>query len=748
MPANQQDGLMPMDARNTYQGGAGSTGSPSSYGGGSGGSPTGGLSPMNLLHIILRRWVTVLLVGLFSGLGGILYTQLAVPFYVAEAQLEMAALRPRVTSNEAIFEDSAGAHDTDAIFNTRFAKFKSPAMERLATHEYLTRYPDHTITKNGAEIGRYTLAEWVQDVNWYKDSGANIVYVSYESSDPKFAARLVNVMTHCAGLLMDQENKALSDEAVKWLVSQADEQWGSLEEVEQQLINIREELQLDSVQRRQTVLEQSLLAVFQEKEVLISGLVSRKTVYEFIFGLKETDPNLETLPTGLPKEEQLVELNRAWRTARNELLLAADRYTEIHPEYRAAEEKEARARGRSEQFIDLSAMAVLNEIKLLEKQVDQIDDRIEIMKSEMAELGQLLDSSTQRLQILQRKRDATDNAYQTMLRRIGEAQISADESMAYTQVIRNASIPRVPVRPRKMQAIAVSIVLGVFAGSALTVVLALWADKIASVNDLKALNLNVLGTIPTQKKVDSRAELATIGLRDRFSHMVEIFAGINALISSDKYIGRTQVMLIASIMPGEGKSISACNLAISSALNGSRTLLIDGDLRRPQLANVFDINEEHPSLLEWLSDNGAKLRHDQLVSAGIIENLDVITSRHLKEINPAELLGRGQLAELLDWAREHYDRVIIDSPPLGPVGDAQVFANQADSVILVSRIGKTSRRGLKFALTRLHEIDAPVLGCIANDVPHSLAGLFGGADGYGYAHGYSGSYKSYGREDS
>ncbi len=334
-----------------------------------------------------------------------------------------------------------------------------------------------------------------------------------------------------------------------------------------------------------------------------------------------------------------------------------------------------------------------------------------------------------------------------MLRRMEEARLSADENMAYTKVIRNASVPRIPVRPRKMRVVAMSCFLGVLVGAGLAIALAFFTDKIEVVSDLKALGLNVLGTIPSQKKVDSRVELATIGLRDKFSHMVEIFAGINALVSSDKYIDRTQVMLICSIMPGEGKTISACNLAISSALNGSRTLLIDGDLRRPQLVNIFKVDEEHPSLLEWLSNGKHELRHDQLVSAGIIENLDVITSRHLQEINPAELLGRGQLAELLDWARGEYDRVIIDSPPLGPVGDAQVLANHADSVVMISRIGRTRRRGLQFALARFREIDAHVLGCIANDVPHSLSGLFGGAEGYGYAYGYGGSYKSYGRDE-
>ncbi len=702
---------------------------------------------MNLLRIVLRRWVIVVLLAIAGGLIGTLYVQQTVPIFLAKAEIKMSVRRPRVINNEAVFEDSSANRDSDVIFNTRFAEFRSPAMEKLAAQEYLERYPDRATVRGGAGIGRYTLSTWIRDVSWYKDPSANIVYVSYESSDPEFAAELVNVLTHCAGVLMMQENQALSDEAVKWLISQVEEQRESLEEVEKQLASIRKELQLGSLEQRKTTLDLSLASVSQEKEEAISRLASRKTVCEFVSGLKDTDPNLEILPTGLPKEEQLNELIQDWKTANNELLLMADRYTEIHPDYRTAQEKETRVRKRLGQFIELSTKAILNEIALLGKQVKQIDLRIGLMRSESIELEQSLVSGTQRLQRLERKRDAADNAYQSMLRRMEEARLSADENMAYTKVIRNASVPRIPVRPRKMRVVAMSCFLGVLVGAGLAIALAFFTDKIEVVSDLKALGLNVLGTIPSQKKVDSRVELATIGLRDKFSHMVEIFAGINALVSSDKYIDRTQVMLICSIMPGEGKTISACNLAISSALNGSRTLLIDGDLRRPQLVNIFKVDEEHPSLLEWLSNGKHELRHDQLVSAGIIENLDVITSRHLQEINPAELLGRGQLAELLDWARGEYDRVIIDSPPLGPVGDAQVLANHADSVVMISRIGRTRRRGLQFALARFREIDAHVLGCIANDVPHSLSGLFGGAEGYGYAYGYGGSYKSYGRDE-
>jgi len=737
-----------MGSGEIHQGRAESADPSSDYRGEQAGGPVGGMDFIRLFHIVLRRWMTVVLLSIAGMLGGILYTQLVSPVYKAHAEFEMSVRRPRVINNEAVFEDNNFSRDTDAIFNTRFAKFKSPAMEKLATREYIERYGNLTRTPNGLGIGRYALALWIrEDVNWSKDPNANIVRVSYESSDPEFSSQLVNVLTHCAGVLMMKENQALSDEAVKWLISQVDEQRTSLEGVEKQLASIREEVQIDSLQQRKTALGQSLVSVSQEKEDLISQLTSRKTVYDFVSGLRDADLDLEMLPTGLPKEEQLNELIRTWRGANDELLLVADRYTELHPEYRKAEEKEARSRGRLEQFITLSSMAVQNKIELLEKQVKQVDKRIDAMKSEALELEQKLASGMQQIQRVERKRDAADNAYQSMLRRMEEARMSADENMAYTKVIRNAEVPRIPVRPRKLRVLVFAIIFGFLAGCGLAIVMEFWLDKVSSVNDLKMLGLNVLGTIPTQKKIDSRGELATIGLRDKFNHLVEIFSGINALICSDKYIEQTKMLLICSIFPGEGKTVSACNLAISSALNGARTLLFDGDLRRPQLSNIFNISEDHPSLLEWLSNGKGELSHEQLISKDIIENLDVITSRPLKEINPAELLGRSQLAELLTWARGRYDRVIIDSPPLGPVGDALVFANQADSVVVISRVGKTRRRALRFVLARFHETEVPVLGCIANDVPHSLSGLFGGAEGYGYAYGYSGSYKSYGRDE-
>jgi hypothetical protein len=153
----------------------------------------------------------------------------------------MNVRRPKVINNEAVFDDGS-AQNEDVVFNTRFKKFKSPAMERLATEEYFKRYPEDEKTDQGGSIAKYMLAIWIRDVNWHKDASANIVYVSYFSENPEFAAKLVNVLSHCAGKLMMDENKAVSDEAVKWLITQLEDQRSELEQVESQLADIRDEL--------------------------------------------------------------------------------------------------------------------------------------------------------------------------------------------------------------------------------------------------------------------------------------------------------------------------------------------------------------------------------------------------------------------------------------------------------------------------------------------------------------------------
>ncbi|WP_372808466.1 GumC family protein [Pontiella sp.] len=728
----------PMYHRSSY-------GEPAYYAAAYGGEPGDeeGIDLLKLLRVLLRRWYTVAIFLVVGGLAAWLYGQKATPIYQAEAELEMSVRRPKVINSQAVYDDtSSSMSDTDAIINTRFAKFRSPAMERMAIEEYQKRFP-------GEERSVQALSYYVREnISWSKDRRSNIVRVSTLSPDPRFAAQLVNVLSFCAGALMIQENQALSDGAVQWLHAQVEEQRSSLDGVEKQLATLRSSIQLDSLGQRKDALGAALNKVAAEKSTIENKLEARKATYDFVVEILTEKQDVEKLPSGLPKEAEINALITVWRKARNELEKCTDTYTEHHPEYQRLHTEERRARKEVEDFIAISGEAIKNEIRLLERQLEQLVRRVETMEQESISLEQKLVNGEQQLISLERRREAADDAYRAILQRMEQARMSADENTAFINIIREATIPRNPVKPRKLVILALGLFIGTLFGAGLAFLIEFWSDKITLVGDLKDLNLNILGTIPSQKNVETRRDLATIGLKDKFSHVFEIFAGINTLVSADRYKDRTHVILICSVMPGEGKTISSCNLAISSALNNTRTLLIDGDLRRPRLARIFGIKEEHASLLEWLSADDGSLDCEHLVNHDVHKNLDIITSRPSRNVNPAELMGRAKLRELIEWGRKNYDRIIIDSPPLGMVGDSHALANQSDSVIVVSRIGKTKKRALKFALGRLVELDATVLGCIANDVPHSLAGMFKGAhDGYSYGYGGYGAYKSYGRED-
>ncbi|QBG45943.1 polysaccharide biosynthesis tyrosine autokinase [Verrucomicrobia bacterium S94] len=699
----------------------------------------GGFKPMRLLFVVLRRWYIPVIFGLIGIAVGILRALYAVPVYQAKAEIEMSVQRPQFIQTEVNLEEGGGTLSEDVIFNTRFAKFRSPAMEEIAAEVYFSKYSKKEYEERTSWIGLEDLAYWVRQVGWYKQGNANIVHVSFQSPDPEFAAQLVNVMIEAAGVLMERDNKELSDGAVKWLVDQTEVLRKELEAVELELAGKRQDFQIATLEQRRESLRAILADLGTQKAGLENQLALRQTEYDYLSEWEESGRSIETLPTGLPKEQQLYELLGVWQTALDEFQRVSEKYTEKHPRYQEAKRAEERALSRLDQFVEVSWKAIQNELTLLKTKISQMQSRMENIETELRDLDKQIADGKRRLLKLERKRDAAETSYRSILQRTENTRLAAEQDTAFVKVLREATVPRIPVAPDKKKIVIVTVFLFGIIGAGLAILMDFMMNRVGSVTDLKDLGLHVLGILPRESKYMTRADIAKSGIVDSFGPMVEVFVGINGYILSEKYKEQSRVLMISSAGPGEGKTISSCNLAISLARNGLKTLLIDADLRRPQIGNIFEIPAEHPSLLEWLSSGSSELERSELVSRNVIEHLDVITSRPLKNVNPAEMLGRKELAELIKWARDEYDRVIIDTPPIGPVGDGVILASYVDSVIVVSRVGKTKMRGLKTMLSRLLEVDALVLGCIANDVPYSLAGKFSGAEGYGYGH----SYKSY-----
>jgi len=168
-------------------------------------------------------------------------------------------------------------------------------------------------------------------------------------------------------------------------------------------------------------------------------------------------------------------------------------------------------------------------------------------------------------------------------------------------------------------------------------------------------------------------------------------------------------MVVTSPGPGEGKSTTAANLAITLAQQGSPTLLVDADLRRPIVHRAFNLVQE-PGLTDVLI-GATDLR--EAIRPNVVPKLDVLPAGALPP-NPSELLGSAAMRRLLEDVRGRYDTVLFDSPPTLAVTDASVLAAGTDAVILVIRAGDTEDGAAQRALEQLRRVQARIAGAVLN----------------------------------
>ena len=167
-------------------------------------------------------------------------------------------------------------------------------------------------------------------------------------------------------------------------------------------------------------------------------------------------------------------------------------------------------------------------------------------------------------------------------------------------------------------------------------------------------------------------------------------------------------LVITSAGPKEGKSTTAANLAVAFALQGQRVVLIDCDLRRPRIHNLFEMTQ-NPGLTNVLLGNSTL---EDAMRSTRVPGLSVITSGSLPP-NPVELLGSQQMRGLLE--RIESDLVVLDTPPMLVASDAAVLARAADGVLMVVRAGRTQRGALQESAQQLAAIGARLVGTVLND---------------------------------
>ena len=194
------------------------------------------------------------------------------------------------------------------------------------------------------------------------------------------------------------------------------------------------------------------------------------------------------------------------------------------------------------------------------------------------------------------------------------------------------------------------------------------------------------------------------------------------------------VFIVTSPTANNGKTINSINLAISFAQMGKKTLLIDADMRNPTIHRMFSIPVKN-----GLSEILAGLTDNITVSKTEIENLSVLTGGKIPP-NPAELISSSRMDKLLEFVKDHYDCVFIDTPPVNLVTDAAVFAQKTTGYILIVKANVSDTADVKIAVSSLENIGGHILGFVLNDVTTGRNGYYSYYKRYGYKYKYSYGY--------
>lgn len=285
-------------------------------------------------------------------------------------------------------------------------------------------------------------------------------------------------------------------------------------------------------------------------------------------------------------------------------------------------------------------------------------------------------------------------------------------------VVKPAVIATSPTSPQPLRNLALGLVAGLLAGLALALLRDRFDTRVTNERDVKDLtDATIIGAIPFDADAPKHPLIVQT---DPQSTRSEAFRTVRTNLQFVDIANHPKALVITSSLPGEGKSTTAANLALTLGANGSKVCVVEGDLRRPQLLNYMGL-EGGVGLTNVLI---GELELDDVLQP-FAPGVTVLGAGPIPP-NPSELLGSDAMKALLDDLRGRFDHVIIDAPPLLPVTDAAVVSRVADGAILVVGAGVIRRENVTRALESLETVDARILGVVINRAPTK------GADSYGY----------------
>ena len=576
---------------------------------------------------------------------------------------------------------------------------------------------------------------------------AALVTVRYESADTQLVREVPNVLATSFIERGQTERKTEATSTVALLEEQIDTLSRQLREAEEALTGFRELEQVVSIQAEAEAQVTQLARLQAERNTLEADRQALSAVFDEIereaASADPTAPSpynrLISFPS-LFRNQAASELLRTLNEANGERSRLLERRTLQDPEVinltQRVRDVETQLRATATSYL----RGLTEQVSAYDRTLAQFGTELERIPAKEVQLIRL-----------ERQQKVLEEVYTLLQNRLQEARILEAVEDATVRVVDRAVLPSRPVKPRTLLNVVLGLLAGLLLGAGVAVLREALDETIHTREDVVAATggAPVLGMIPRIREAVSGGRSGRKGKgglpgelnsrlvagRDPRNPVSEAYRSFRTNLTFANPDHPPKTIVITSALPQDGKSTSAANLAITLAQQGIKALLVDADLRRGVLNNVFDTPRE-PGLTTVLTGGAGISDAVRSIDLGESGKLDFMPSGAYPP-NPAEILGSQRMRSLLEALEERYDLVIIDTAPLTVVTDAAVLGTKADGVVLVARANVTAKGALTYSVEQLKNVRAPILGCVVNDVDFRRDSRYYSTYGkYGYYYHY------------
>ncbi|WP_425667180.1 GumC family protein [Vibrio tubiashii] len=717
------------------------------------------------IHLIKTRWLPIVTFAVLCSAIAILVVLSITPVYKATATLLIDSSTKKAVSIEEVvgFDTSTKEYYQtqleilksnqvaqrviDKLELAHFEEFNSALKHSepgivsqlklaLKSLPVLKAYMSETAKEPTAEeveeqINRKVLKAFKAKLSISPVRKTQLVRISFESEDPQLAAQIANEVGH-AFIENNLESKLLATEqATSWINTRLSELKNKLDESETKLL---------AFLKKQELIDDSGIVALTSSE--LSNLTDRiakatekrietQAVYSALRNSNSKDvTTLASIPL-ISNHPQIRDI----RQAESE---AVKRVSELSKRYGPKHDKMIQAQAQLETISHRANRVVAKLVNGIEKELTSAVNQERLLRDELlAKKDEFQELSLVKREYDVLKRDVDTNAklYDLFLTRQKEASATSDFSSSNARFSDYALVPEAPSKPNRKLIVVLAFAISL--GFALVVVIAQDAfnNTIESSRDFEnKLGLLPTGTIPKIKdKMYKKSPLdSSVFANDKFTVFQESVDSIRTSLVLSLHNTQRKLIAVSSSVPGEGKTTTSVNLALSFS-KLERVLLVDCDLRKPSIAQRFKLNPSTSGLVNHLLMNNPL---EECITSIEGTNLDVMSAGMVAP-DPQELLGSQGFTELIEKLETKYDRIIIDTPPILPVKDSFIVGKMTGGIILVLKANSTTKSVYKHTMTLFTKHKIVIDGVVLNQVPAAKKGKHTYSEYATYAYGQS-----------